>query len=183
MVKADSQPDGAEQTAPTAGDVDATRDDVQSVLIDMFGKIEITQEKEFTFPFGSTRIFIDVFAIDEGTNVVNVYAIANVDVPPSEELFRFIALNADASLLGHLGAIEREGVIDILFSHRLLAETLGSSELKRTVATVATAANEMDDVITERFGGRRYRDVVQGSPPPSAGPSQADQETQTPGYL
>ena len=183
-MQADSQPDRAEQTPRSAGDLDATRDDVQSVLIEMFGKIEITQEKEFTFPFGSTRIFIDVFEIEEETNVVNVYAIANVDVPPSEDLFRFVALNADASLLGHLGAIEREGVIDILFSHRLLAETLGSSELKRTVATVATAANEMDDVITERFGGRRYRDVVEGSATSSAGASEAEHEPPpAPGYL
>ena len=183
MVQADSQPGSVEETAPSAGDLDATRNDVQRVLMDMFGKIEITQEKEFTFPFGSTRIFIDVFGIDEGTNVVNVYAVANVDVPPSEDLFRFVALNADASLLGHLGAIEREGVIDIVFSHRLLADSLGTAELKRTVATVATAANEIDDVITERFGGRRYRDVVEASAPSTGTSEEGRDPPQTPGYL
>jgi hypothetical protein len=167
------------QAPGPAPDLEAKRAEVQKILIDMFGKIEVTKDSEFTFAYGSTRIFVDVFAVSGGSNVVNVYAIATIDLPPSEELFRFLALNADASLFGHLGAAEREGMIDVVFSHRLLADHLDRQELERTVATVATTANEVDDVIVQRFGGRRYRDVVSGSPTPEApsGPPE------TPGYL
>ena len=175
---------------PSAGKalpaVEAKRSEVQHILVDMFGKIEVTRENEFTFPYGSTRVFIDVFGVDESSSVVNVYAVTSVDVPPSEQLFRFLALNADAALFGHLGAVEREGVVDIVFSHRLLGDHLGTEELKRTVATVAGAANEVDDVITERFGGRRYRDVADGSPPTDSRPETGEErpdEQETPGYL
>ena len=145
----------------------------------MVGTVEVTKENEVTFPFGSTRIFIDLFALDEASSVVNVYAIATIDVPPSEALFRFLALNPDAALFGHLGAVEREGVIDVLFSHRLLADSLDKEELEQTVATVATTANEVDDVIVQRFGGRRYRDVVQQAAPPE----KPSDPPEVPGYL
>ena len=178
-------PAGGEGTQPAplrpqdAAALQAKRAEVQRILIDMFEKIEITKDDEFTFPFGSTRIFVDVFDLGGGSSVVNVYAIATVDVPPSEDLFRFLALNADAALFGHLGAADREGVIDVLFSHRLLADSLDKEELERTVATVATTANEVDDVIVQRFGGRRYRDVVERTSPPEAPSGPPD----TPGYL
>ena len=172
-----------ESPAPAQGqsppDLEAKRAEVRQILIDMFGRIEVTKENELTFPFGSTRIFVDLFGVTEGSSVVNVYAIATIDVPPVEGLFRFLALNADAALFGHLGAVEREGVVDVLFSHRLLADSLDKEELEQTVAVVATTANEVDDVIVQRFGGRRYRDVVQQAAPPET-PSDPPE---VPGYL
>lgn len=143
------------------------------MLVDVFGSIEVTRDGDFTFPFESTRVYIRPFRIDPRSTVVNVYAITNVDVPPSEELFRFVALNADAALFGHLGALERDNVVDIVFSHRLLADYLDKQELKRAVVAVATSADEVDDIIKDNFGGQRYKDLVEGKPPvePPATPS------------
>jgi hypothetical protein len=150
------------------------RQQVQGMLVDVFGSIEVTRDGDFTFPFESTRVYIRPFKINARSTVVNVYAITNVDVPPSEPLFRFVALNADAALFGHLAALERDDVVDIVFSHRLLADYLDKQELQRAVVAVATSANEVDDIIKDNFGGQRYRDLVEGAPPvdPPATPAQ-----------
>jgi hypothetical protein len=183
----DPEPEAGEAPAgEPQPSLDAKRAEVQRILVEMFGKIEITKENEFTFPYGSTRVFIDVFGVDQGSSVVNVYAVTSVDVPPSQQLFRFLALNADAALFGHLGAIERDEVVDVVFSHRLLGDHLDAEELKRTVATIAGAANEVDDVICDRFGGRRYRDVAEGLRPTEGRTESTERSPETqeaPGYL
>ena len=133
-----------------------TRDRVRYILTDLLGTVEVDRDGEFSFRHDSARIFVGVRPFDEGT-VVEVRAYTNIGVPPSPELFEYVALNANAYVFGHLGAFEDgEGEIVVIFSHRLLGDYLDPEELKVAVAAVASTADEVDDEIQERFGGRLF---------------------------
>lgn len=153
-------------------------DEMERVLVDTFGEIEASKDGAYTFPYDSTRVFIQPFVKGE-LPVANVYAVTNVDVPPSGDLFEFIARNVDAFLFGHLGAVRRGNVVDIVLSHRLLVDALTPRELQLVVTAVAATANHADDLIQQRFGGRRYRDLAEGAPPVDPPSSPAP----TAGYL
>lgn len=151
-------------------DLEKTREEIAKLLAGMFKGVETTSKGDFTFPFESTRVYVRPFELAGESMAVDVFAITNVDLMPSRDLFRFITLNANAPLLGHLSGSEREGLIDVSFSHRLCTGYFGRGELEQTVISVAVGANEIDDMIQQRFGGRRYIDVVEGRPvvePPS----------------
>jgi hypothetical protein len=138
--------------------------DIERLLLDMFGRVETSRDGAYTFPFDSTRVFIQPL-VKGGASITHVYAVTNVDVSASDELYEFIALNADSFLFGHLGVIRRGNVVDVVLSHRLLTDALTPPELELVVTAVAATANQADDLIQRRFGGRRYRDLAEGVPP------------------
>jgi hypothetical protein len=133
------------------------RDRVRYILTDLLGPVEVDRDGEFSFRHDSARIFVGVRPFDEGT-VVEVRAYTNIGVPPSPELYEYLALNANAYVFGHLGAFEDEGGMVVIFSHRLLGDYLDPEELKVAVAAVASTADEIDDEIRDRFGGRLFHE-------------------------
>jgi len=151
------------------------------MLESVFQDIELDEDGDLHFPMESTRVFIHVFVTHGGQTAVNIYSPINLDVPRSDELFRFLATESDVALFGHLSAREREdGRVDVMFSHRILGDFLQEEELQGVVATIASTADAIDGQIKERFGGRLLREVEEGLPPADA-PSSGD--TPTTGYL
>ena len=61
----------------------------------------------------------------------------------------------------------------VWFNHNLLGQYLDPDELEATVAAVAQTANELDDEIKDRFGGRLFAEQ----------PSDSISPPSTPGYL
>lgn len=135
--------------------VEATRGRVQRMLTDLLGTVEVDSDGDFTFQHESSRVFVRVLPWTEDSTVVHVVAYTNLEVPPSPELFRFIA-TFDEYAFGHLGASEQEGSVMVTFSETLLGEFLDPEELKTAVLGVALGANEIDDKIVSRFGGRTF---------------------------
>ena len=153
------------KTTPVAKEADqlvATRTRLQEMLTEVFDRVEVDKYGSFTFPAESARVFIKVHPFGRGT-VVNVFAHTNIDVPASDELFRHIALNANSWMFGHLGASERDGKVLVTLSHRLLGEHLQVEELQAVVYSVAFTADQIDDEIKQRFGGRVFHEA-QGVP-------------------
>jgi hypothetical protein len=137
--------------------VEATRAAVQRMLTDLLGRVEVDADGDFSFRVESARVFIGVVPFPEkDTTIVNVFSHTNIDVPPTPELFRHIAVESDEWLFGHLGATEEDGAVTVTFSHRLLGGFLDPEELEIAVLAVATTANRIDDEIQRRFGGRLF---------------------------
>jgi hypothetical protein len=156
----------SEKSAPEAagpGLVDTTRARLQDMLTEMLERIEVDKYGSFTFPAESARVFIKVHPFGQERTLVNVFAHTNIDVPASEELFRYIALHSNMWVFGHLGASERDDKVLVTLSHRLLGEHLQLEELKAAAFSVAFTADEIDDEIKERFGGRLFPEA-QGVP-------------------
>lgn len=140
-----------------AANVAATRDRVRKLLTRLVGSVQVDAEEEFSFAYESTRVFIRVLAWEESA-VVNVYAITNFEVPASPDLFRYVATES-SWVFGSLSAQESEGSVTIIFGHTLLGDYLDPEALRTAIAAVAFSADQIDDEIKERFGGKRIIDL------------------------
>lgn len=132
-----------------------TRDRIASMVANFVGRVELGSGGDLSFPYESTRVYINVRPWGEGSTVVVVFAFTNVDLTPSPELYEFVALHTDDWVFGHLGlSVSDDGKAAIDFSHTLLADRLDAEELQATVAAVAVTANQIDEQIKAQFGGR-----------------------------
>jgi hypothetical protein len=142
------------------GDVTAIRSKVQRILVDWLGRIEMVGAQTFSFPYQSTRGFIDVFQ-QEGSEriIVRIWAFVTNKTPASPALYEYLATNADSYVFGHLGCHKRDdGSLDVVFRHSLLGDFLDPEELKLAVGAVVGTADSLDDEVKERFGGTRFAD-------------------------
>jgi hypothetical protein len=136
-----------------ASNISETRDRVASMLANMVGRVEL-EGGELSFPYETTRIYVNVRPFGEDSQVVNVYAITNVDVTPTPELYQFVATNADEWVFGHLAMGETDGKAVLYFRETLLADHLDEAELHTAVAAVAVTADKIDEEMKAKFGGR-----------------------------
>src|SRR2546423_3749677 len=147
--------------APTLSE---TRDRVTSMLAGIVGRVAPAARGGLSFAYESTRINVDVLPFGDDATVVNVYAITNVDLTPSPELYEFVATHSDDWVFGHIALWEAEGPAALAFRHTLLADYLDEPELRSAVAAVAVTADEVDDKIKAKFGGRLATEVPTDSP-------------------
>jgi ABC-type ATPase with predicted acetyltransferase domain len=136
----------------------ATVDDVQrriqKMLQQWLGKVEIDGDGDFVFHMDSTACFGRVADFGDGDIVFNAYAPVLVDVPVTNELCKFIA--TEHYVLGNLWLDESDSgsTGTVFFQYRILANDLDESELKMAVQIVATTADNLDDKLQKRFGGK-----------------------------
>lgn len=111
----------------------------------------------FTLRRGSSRVDVAVAAVGDQT-VIAVYATVASGVEPSQELYEYLLTHNAGSVFGAFGIVDR----DVLFQHSLVGETVDKQELRTSIAAVVDAADEQDEEITRRFGGKRARDLAAG---------------------
>ena len=138
-------------------DVGATRERVQRMLTQMVGPVQVDSEGDFSLRQGSARVFVRVTPAFEDHTVVRVFAYTNQQVPASPELFHFVA-TTHSFVFGNLLAVEFEDGVTVIFAQTILGDTLDPDELFTAVVAVAMTADEIDDVIQERFGGNRFHE-------------------------
>lgn len=132
---------------------------VQRILTEK-GTIGIDGDGDFTFQAGSSRVFIRV-SEREGTDttIVAVFAPVLRDVQPSPELFEFIAREGGDYFFGHLSFLGFEdGTSLLLFKHNLLGDYLDPEELHWVVGAVGGTADDLDDDLQAKFGGKRVHE-------------------------
>jgi hypothetical protein len=188
-------PDGTGSATPEADspdpeaappvDPDTMRHRVQDMLTQIVWPIQVDSFGAMSFTFGSTRVYVRVQPFNE-TSIVNVYAITNVGLTASPELYEYVARNADDWSFGHVGLRAGDDGQEVVFRYSLLGDFVSAGSLKHAVAAVAQAADQIDDDVVKRFGGHRARDVeVQTPPPPiaSGDGTEPGAEEPEPGYL
>jgi Putative bacterial sensory transduction regulator len=136
------------------------KDKVQRYLADMVGAVQLTPDGAYSFQAGSARVFVRCRPWGTSDNtLVNVICPVLFECPASPELYEHIALHADDYLFGHLSAQKADdGTISIYFTHTLLGDYLDPDELKHAVGGVVTTADQLDDQLKARFGGKRFHD-------------------------
>jgi hypothetical protein len=149
-------------------DVDQTMLKVQRILTGSMGlRIEIQESTLYVrFSDVSTQLRLDV--LDWGTNqegepssLVRVSSPVLWGVDPSPELFEWVAREGGTYFFGHVSAHEDSqspGKVFLLFSHTLLADYLDEGELTAAFYGVLNTADDLDDRLQARFGGRRLAD-------------------------
>jgi hypothetical protein len=83
-------------------------------------------------------------------------------VRPSPELFEWVARQGGSRWFGHVEVHEDKGnpgTVMLIFSHTLLGDYLDEAELGHGVFGILHGANEWDDELQKKFGGKRWVDA------------------------
>jgi hypothetical protein len=135
------------------------REKAQRILTDALGTVQVDGDGDFVIQEESAVTFVRVADWDDENTVVRVWSIMAVDVPLSDELFRWAATEGQDFLFGSCSVIEGDdGTGEVHFTHHLLGDFLDPDELILATAAVAATANGLDDLVKARFGGRLFTD-------------------------
>lgn len=164
-------------------DVGELRAHVGDLLRAMLGGYQVDAFGNMTFVHEGARVFVTVGPGPLGPQV-GVFSITNVDVPLSGELASFLLTSNHRLAFGAFSYDADNAAVWL--QHSLLGGTLDGPELRGAVLAIAQTAARVDDVIRERFGGRRFVDAGEDEQarahPPAPEPDEED-VTNASGYL
>ena len=145
--------------------VEATTQKVQRMLVEGFGDVILSKDGSFAVTRGSTRVNIEIRdwgkdAKGDPSTIVRVWAIVARGVKPTPEFYRWAAVDGSRFMFGSVTVLENEDASEcrVFFDHTLLGDYLDMDELCGAVALIAATADDIDDVVHDRFGGKRYTD-------------------------
>ena len=138
-------------------------DKVQRYLLDMgLRGVELLPDGGWTFRMQSARIFVRIIEHqirnEETSTIVSLFAPIVIDAKASDELWKFVATSSDNWLFSHLTASEDEDGVTLGLAHRLLGDFLDPAELQIATGALAWTAQEIDDDLVARFGGRVFHE-------------------------
>lgn len=139
-----------------------------AVMVDMYGTDD---HGNYVLGIVSARVFIVPTWIKNGSTIIRVFAITNLDVPVTPELTTYLLEKNLEFVFGGFALDAKAGAV--WFNHNMLGDFAHPEQLEATLAAVAQTADQYDDEIKERFGGRLYVET----------PDAAVPIPDTPGYL
>ena len=162
--------------------VEDTTQKVQRILVDSFNDVRLRKDG-FALETGSTAAFVEIQAWtpDKDGNprsLVYIWAPLGRDVAPSDELFHWAATDGQQFRLGGVTVIENKEAKTcfVQFDYTILADYLDPAELVTAVSAVMYTADDLDEAVHSRFGGKRYTDPSDPAPPapPATPPTPPD---------
>lgn len=144
--------------------VDETMLRVQRMLTGPMGlRVQLEQDRfVIAFQKSSTEVTIRLFEWGkdrEGNprTLVVVSAPVLLDVTPSAELYEWVARKGGSRWFGHVEVIDSRtpGLVHLIMSHTLLGDYLDEPELGNALYGILWGADEWDDELKPRFGGRK----------------------------
>lgn len=136
-------------------DVAATKEKVQAILTDV-GPTSIDKDGDFSLQRGSTRVFVRVLAHPNGeVTIVRIFAPVVVGLAPTPEFYEWYAENASNWVFGHL-ALSRsgDGTMIVNMVHTLLGDYMDRDELIYAALGILGSADDLDDEVQKKFGGK-----------------------------
>ena len=124
---------------------------------ELFGELFRPGEKPPTFylRFGSAKVGVSVTAWGDDDAVIDVWSWVVTKVEVTDDLMEYLLReNYDR----RFGALSLDKDNDIHYCHKIAGASCNKNELKASMMAVATAADEYDDVIKARWGGKRWFD-------------------------
>lgn len=146
--------------------VDQTMMKVQRILTGPMGlKIMVDGDMiRISFQDSSTQLQIRCVEWGEDAegqprSLVLVRAPILREVPPTPELFEWVAREGGSRWFGHVEVYDYEDdTVHLVFSHTLLGDYLDQPELETVMWGIVQVADAWDDELQQRFGGKRFDD-------------------------
>lgn len=150
------------------------KDKVQRFAKEVFSQVLLDDDGDLVVPYESTRVFISVIEKDIDSDVaaffeqhqlshtfIEVWAPIIVDVKPSSALYEWVATDGQDFNYGGCRVIFRGDAknAEVIFRVSLPGDTLDPGELKDALLAVAVTADNLDDELRKRFGGKRIEDI------------------------
>jgi hypothetical protein len=148
--------------------VDQTMMKVQRLLTGPMGlQIQLTGDFiRVTFTDASTAVHLRV--VDWGKNkdgeaqtLVRISAPVLYGVKPEPALYEYLVRQAPVKWFGSMSVADdanNAGMLVISMAHTLLGDFLDEEELRAAMFGVLGAADEIDDTLQKKFGGKRWID-------------------------
>ena len=152
------------------------KDKVQRYAKQFFNVINVDDDGDLRITFESTHVVLQVVELDTSNpdivefreendiskTVVNIFALVLCDVDVTNELFKWIAIEGQDSNFGGFRANidpDNPKKCNIQFQYRLAGDNLDPGELKGALACVSFTADNEDDELQKKFGGKRWEDL------------------------
>ena len=131
---------------------------IESMMHDLFTEDQLTPHENipgWMVTRGSSVIHVTVVDWRDDMHLVKItaYVVREPELSPS--CLRFLLEENQTKAFGGF-AVDGDG--DIAFRQSLIAEHCEKDELQVVIGAVSFTADQMDDVITQRWGGRRASD-------------------------
>jgi len=98
----------------------------------------------------------------EPRSLVNISSPILWSVAPTPQLFEWIAREGGRYYFGHVSAaddIRDPGKVFLSMNHTLLGDYIDEEELASAMYAVLNTADQLDDELQKRFGGKRWTDT------------------------
>lgn len=136
------------------------KDKVQRLISEFYAGVTLGQNGALVVPWDSARVIVRVSEYRDSSAVIEIIAVTNWSVPESPELFKHIATEANGYRFGSLSLYDnKDGTYNVNFSHAILGDSLDPEELKAAIGAVGWTANDIDDKIKAKFGGKMPGDA------------------------
>ena len=150
------------------------KDKVSRYAREVFNIVQLDDDGDLIIPYESTKVWIQ-FIEREVTpereafynenqlsrTIVQIWAPVIVDVTPSNDLYKWVATEGAEYFYGHCKVINfgDTGKVQVIFEICLAGDTIDPGELKQALISIATVADDLDDELKAKFGGKRYEDM------------------------
>jgi len=130
---------------------------VAGLLKEIFGEMytAVDDEPVFLVKYGSAQVIVSLFPWGSDDCVVDARAFLVCETEIVPDLMMFLLRENNSKILGAFGL---DSDNNIFFEHSIRAINCSKEDLKATVLTVAYTADEFDDLIVSRWGGKRATD-------------------------
>ena len=133
------------------------KEKVQRILAGSLGSVSIDEDGDFFVRFESAVVVVEVLEMNDDVTLIKSYSIMLSEVPLNHEVYRWVATEGQDHFFGHARVVERDnGTGTIMFEHVLLGDFLDPEELNWAVLALGRTADELDDRLQARFGGKRF---------------------------
>jgi hypothetical protein len=150
------------------------KDKVTRFAREVFNIVMIDDDGDLRIPYESTKVFIRVIEREVAPEreafwnenqlsrtAVMIWAPTIIDVTPTNELYKWVATEGSEYFYGNarVGQYGDKGNVEVIFQVTLPGDTIDPGELKQALISVATVADDLDDELKAKFGGKRIEDL------------------------
>lgn len=109
----------------------------------------------FMLQRGSSEVNVTVAPLEDNA-VVSVFAWVVTGATPTEELYKYLLTENSGFIFGGFALDDKNNVI---YQHTIVGETVDKQQLRTSIRAVTKVADDYDDTIAERFGGKTAKDA------------------------
>jgi len=141
--------------------VDTIKGKVQRMLTEELGTVKIDRDGDFIITHESAVVFVAVFAINDKEDsdiVIRCTSPMVKDAPLTSELTKWIAIEGQNFSFGScsLNPNDDGTTAWIYFRYAIVGNDLDSNELISAVYRTVFTANQLDDELKSKFGGKLF---------------------------
>ena len=143
--------------------IDTVKGKIQRILADQMGSVTIDRDGDFVVTHESAVTYVNVYPISEDEDadiIIRCYCPMVKDVPLTPELTRWVSDEGQRKAIGscYINPDEDGKTCWVYFRYSIVGNDLDPNELLSAVYRTVFTANDLDDMLKEKFGGKLFNE-------------------------